>query len=125
MLDSVRDRKSEIRSTWGSLHGCTSSVKNVCLQHRVSVKYRRAMETLIFRVQAWVDKLSAEAFADASELLFFVCPDFGPEVPSVVAVLLVLAFKSPKAQIWANCGLTDAQLGHSIVRLLAIKPFCS
>lgn len=105
--DVVPDRKSEIRGdARRTVHGCHSTVNNICLIHGVASHRVRALESLKFRLQYWYGSLSKQARTDASELLLFDSVE-GDGLAVSVAVLLVLTVDKPKGALWAHCTMQD------------------
>lgn len=102
--DGVPDRKADTQASSRGIHGCCATIKNICLRHGIAHDRKMAIEALQYRVQYWCGRLPKDGRDGAKELLLFRSSGGGVAELAILA-LLVLAFDSPKSQIWALCGL--------------------
>ena len=91
----------------GSLHGCHSTLKNICRIHGpITDDMVSTMHALCYRFSRWVDSLPADVRVSAEALLMCYGSDTPADEPNVVmAALLVHPSGNPKAQLFAQVGL--------------------
>lgn len=107
VVSPVPSRLANTLPHLGSVHGCRSSLKNICRLHGAHPRDRLgAMDRLCSRLSRWVDSLAVDVRFGAEALL--LCKgcnalDAAPDL--AMAVLLVHPSGKPKVQFFAKVAL--------------------